>query len=172
MLLSGCSQNTLKSLQLTQNAAARLLTGTWKRKHISHIGFSSLLNPESNLKSSSHTRSWIIIIDYFEEKYKDTIDCSKLLTVIITEQWQPEQYMTSNIGCCSQNGTYLVKTARQSSKQWLTFCWHQNSYILNTLYAQSSRLLAHISLHFFCLCLIPPASYCPQFASLSVTWSP
>ena len=34
-LLSGCPSNSLKSLQLIQNAAARVLTGTSKRDHIS-----------------------------------------------------------------------------------------------------------------------------------------
>uniref|UniRef100_A0A3Q3JNC3 Reverse transcriptase domain-containing protein n=1 Tax=Monopterus albus TaxID=43700 RepID=A0A3Q3JNC3_MONAL len=36
-LLSGCPNNSLKSLQLIQNAAARVLTGTSKRDHISPI---------------------------------------------------------------------------------------------------------------------------------------
>ncbi|PME06503.1 hypothetical protein A8A06_07420 [Escherichia coli] len=35
--LSGCSKSSLKSLQLIQNAAARVLTGTRKRDHISPI---------------------------------------------------------------------------------------------------------------------------------------
>ena len=34
-LLSGCPKNSLKSLQLVQNAAARVLTGVRKREHIS-----------------------------------------------------------------------------------------------------------------------------------------
>uniref|UniRef100_A0A669B839 Reverse transcriptase domain-containing protein n=1 Tax=Oreochromis niloticus TaxID=8128 RepID=A0A669B839_ORENI len=36
-LLSGCPKNSLKSLQLIQNAAARVLTGTRKREHISPV---------------------------------------------------------------------------------------------------------------------------------------
>uniref|UniRef100_A0A3P8PIB2 Pyrin domain-containing protein n=1 Tax=Astatotilapia calliptera TaxID=8154 RepID=A0A3P8PIB2_ASTCA len=37
LLLSGCPKNSLKSLQLIQNAAARVLTGTRKREHISPV---------------------------------------------------------------------------------------------------------------------------------------
>ena len=36
-LLSGCSSKTLRTLQLIQNAAARILTGTRKRDHISPV---------------------------------------------------------------------------------------------------------------------------------------
>ena len=36
----GVSQSALSHLQLVQNAAARLLTGTWKREHITHVLFS------------------------------------------------------------------------------------------------------------------------------------
>ena len=36
-LLSGCSKKSLKTLQLVQNAAARVLTGTKKRDHISPV---------------------------------------------------------------------------------------------------------------------------------------
>ena len=36
-LLSGCPNNSLKNLQLIQNAAARVLTGTSKRDHISPV---------------------------------------------------------------------------------------------------------------------------------------
>ena len=36
-LLSGCSNKSIKTLQLIQNAAARVLTGTRKRDHISPI---------------------------------------------------------------------------------------------------------------------------------------
>uniref|UniRef100_A0A3P8N6V8 Ninjurin 1 n=1 Tax=Astatotilapia calliptera TaxID=8154 RepID=A0A3P8N6V8_ASTCA len=36
-LLSGCPKNSLKSLQLIQNAAARVLTGTRKREQISPV---------------------------------------------------------------------------------------------------------------------------------------
>ncbi|XP_071329025.1 uncharacterized protein [Trachinotus anak] len=36
-LLSGCPKNSVKSLQLIQNAAARVLTGTRKRDHISPV---------------------------------------------------------------------------------------------------------------------------------------
>ncbi len=36
-LLSGCTKKSLKTLQLIQNAAARVLTGTRKRDHISPV---------------------------------------------------------------------------------------------------------------------------------------
>ena len=36
-LLSGCPNKSIKMLQLIQNAAARVLTGTRKRDHISHV---------------------------------------------------------------------------------------------------------------------------------------
>uniref|UniRef100_A0A3P9B9X9 Granzyme B(G,H) n=1 Tax=Maylandia zebra TaxID=106582 RepID=A0A3P9B9X9_9CICH len=61
-LLSGCPKTSLKSLQLIQNAAARVLTGTRKREHISPVlaslhwlpHGSDIINGEKAPENSSH----------------------------------------------------------------------------------------------------------------------
>ncbi|XP_071350987.1 uncharacterized protein [Trachinotus anak] len=91
-LLSGCPKNSVKSLQLIQNAAARVLTGTRKRDHISpmlaslhwlpvksRIEFKILLLTYKAINGQAPSYLGELIVPYFPNRILRSLNAGQLV---------------------------------------------------------------------------------------------